>query len=318
MSRLERRNWGLLALLITCLTSLSLAKNTDKEPQKAVSAPPSQSPAVSIQNDYVTSATCASCHEDLAKKFARNPHQILETHRGEGWQERSCESCHGPGQLHVEAGDGSQIVAFGRLSTREVNANCLSCHARMESHAGGPASLHGKNQIACSDCHRIHDAKQALRLLADRSDQLCIACHTETQAAFSKPFRHRLNEGAIHCIDCHEPHGGLNPRQMKVANGNETACFKCHTDKRGPFAFEHPPMRLEGCLGCHEPHGSINPKMLVRHQQGFLCLECHSAASGILSGQPPSFHDLRSTRFQNCSTCHLKVHGSNVNRFLLR
>jgi DmsE family decaheme c-type cytochrome len=105
---------------------------------------------------------------------------------------------------------------------------------------------------------------------------------------------------------------------MKTAIGNETACAKCHTDKRGPFAFEHAAMRLEGCLGCHEPHGSINPKMLVRNQQHLLCLECHSTASGILASQPPSFHDLRSARFQNCTTCHLKVHGSNVNKYLLR
>jgi predicted CXXCH cytochrome family protein len=70
-------------------------------------------------------------------------------------------------------------------------------------------------------------------------------------------------------------------------------------------------------MGCHEPHGSVNPKMLVRHEQRFLCLECHSAAPGILASQPPSFHDLRSARFQNCTTCHLRVHGSNVNQFLL-
>jgi DmsE family decaheme c-type cytochrome len=110
----------------------------------------------------------------------------------------------------------------------------------------------------------------------------------------------------------------LNPRQMKTARGNEIACAKCHSDKRGPFAFEHAAMRLEGCMSCHEPHSSVNPKMLVRSQQHLLCLECHSTAPGILASQPPSFHDLRSARFQNCTTCHLKVHGSNVNKFLLR
>ena len=77
-------------------------------------------------------------------------------------------------------------------------------------------------------------------------------------------------------------------------------------------------MRLEGRTGRHEPHGSVNPKMLVRAQQYLLCLECHTMASGILASQPPSFHDLRSARFQNCTTCHLKVHGSNVDKFLRR
>jgi hypothetical protein len=41
--------------------------------------------------------------------------------------------------------------------------------------------------------------------------------------------------------------------------------------------------------------------------------------SGVIGGGvPPAFHDLRSPRFRNCTVCHLKVHGSQVNRALLR
>ncbi|MEW5976126.1 MAG: DmsE family decaheme c-type cytochrome [Acidobacteriota bacterium] len=293
--------------LIVLTASWVLAKA-----QTASSTAPPQS------NEYVTSATCASCHDDLAKKFASNPHNLLETRAERGWQDRSCESCHGPGEAHTNAGDGSQIVAYNGDPVRTVNQNCLKCHARSETHAGINNSLHGKNQIACTDCHKIHDAKQPVHLLATKKDQLCWTCHRETKAAFAKPFRHRLTEGAIDCIDCHQPHGGQIPRQLVLANGSDVACIKCHSDKQGPFAFEHPAMRLQGCVGCHEPHGSVNPKMLVRHQQRFLCLECHSMSSGLLGAQPPSFHDLRSARFQNCTTCHLKVHGSNVNKHLLR
>jgi hypothetical protein len=31
------------------------------------------------KNEFVSSATCSSCHEDLARTFAHNPQQILET-----------------------------------------------------------------------------------------------------------------------------------------------------------------------------------------------------------------------------------------------
>jgi len=298
-----------LMLLLAGFAGVGFAR-TPRSPQEPAGPPQ--------KNEFVSSATCSSCHEDLAKTFARNPHQILETSEKKGWKDQSCESCHGPGQAHVDAGDGSQIVAFAKVSAKEVSKNCLTCHAKTETHAGGPTSLHGKNQLACTECHSVHQSKESLHLLTEKSDQLCITCHKETQAAFAKPFRHRLQEGAIHCVDCHAPHGGLNPRQMKTARGNEIACAKCHSDKRGPFAFEHAAMRLEGCMSCHEPHGSVNPKMLVRSQQHLLCLECHSTAPDILASQPPSFHDLRSARFQNCTTCHLKVHGSNVNKFLLR
>jgi DmsE family decaheme c-type cytochrome len=309
----------LLSIPLYVLVGLNLTNNPNRLlGQDESSKPTPQNQGAAAPDNYVTSATCASCHEELAKTFSKNPHQVLEISGTKGWKDQSCESCHGPGEAHVNAGDGTQIFAFTALSAKEVNKRCLSCHARAESHAGGANSLHGKNQIACTECHRVHKPQESLHLLAEKSNTLCSHCHKEIQAAFFKPYRHRLNEGAINCVDCHQPHGGLQPRQMKTAFGNEPACVKCHTDKRGPFAFEHAAMRLEGCMGCHEPHGSVNPKMLVRHEQRFLCLECHSASSDILGAQPPSFHDLRSPRFQNCSTCHLKVHGSNVNRFLLR
>jgi len=316
MLQLKARHCLSLALF-HCFALFMLALPPHQSAQGLSAKPTQQEQVGSVPNEYVTSATCSSCHEDLSRQFARNPHQVLEIQPKKGWQERSCESCHGPGQAHVEAGDGSQITALSNLSPNEINSSCSRCHARAESHAGSGTSLHGRSQLACTQCHRIHEPKQTVHLLANKPDPLCLSCHRETQAAFAKPFRHRLQEGAIHCVDCHEQHGGLQQHQVKVAIGNEAPCVKCHADKRGPFTFEHPPMRLEGCMGCHEPHGSVNPKMLVRHEQRFLCLECHSAAPDLLASQPPSFHDLRSTRFQNCTTCHLKVHGSNVNEFLL-
>ena len=59
--------------------------------------------------------------------------------------------------------------------------------------------------------------------------------------------------------------------------------------------------------------------MLTRSTVAQLCLECHSNITGTtLGSQPPSLHDLRSPRYQNCTTCHTAVHGSNVSPRLLR
>src|SRR5262245_42994405 len=87
------------------------------------SSKPQEQPAPQVspaKNEYVSSATCASCHEEVATKFARNPHQILETDAKKGWKDQSCESCHGPGQAHVDAGDGTQINAYPKLPAREA------------------------------------------------------------------------------------------------------------------------------------------------------------------------------------------------------
>ena len=110
-------------------------------------------------------------------------------------------------------------------------------------------------------------------------------------------------------------------RSIQTTRANEPGCSRCHGDKVGPFPFEHAPVRLEGCGACHQPHGSANPRMLTRQVVRLVCLECHSnlpvpvpPPNATLGTVPPAFHDLRSPRFQNCTICHQKVHGSYVNR----
>ena len=39
------------------------------------------------------------------------------------------------------------------------------------------------------------------------------------------------------------------------------------------------------------------------------CLECHT--------NTPMFHDLSKIEFRNCTVCHSRIHGSNVNRYFL-
>jgi len=126
------------------------------------------------------------------------------------------------------------------------------------------------------------------------------------------------------CVDCHNPHASFRADSMTSAFGNEPGCLQCHSDKRGPFIYEHAPVRLEGCTACHEAHGSANPRMLVRQQVSNLCLECHAnlpivpARTGVIGGVPPALHDLRTARFQNCTVCHVKIHGSYVDRTFFR
>ena len=69
---------------------------------------------------------------------------------------------------------------------------------------------------------------------------------------------------------------GQRPRMVEQAVTNEEPCIKCHVDKRGPFVYEHPPVRVEGCETCHNPHGSMNAKLLRRPVVFTVCLECHN------------------------------------------
>lgn len=116
----------------------------------------------------------------------------------------------------------------------------------------------------------------------------------------------------MRCSDCHNPHGSTGPSLLARSNVNET-CYRCHAEKRGPFLWEHAPVR-EDCSNCHEPHGSNHPSLL-KNRGPYLCQQCHLAAfhpstaytaNGLLG---PSPADQLLTR--NCLNCHTEVHGSN-------
>jgi DmsE family decaheme c-type cytochrome len=143
-----------------------------------------------------------------------------------------------------------------------------------------------------------------------------MSCHTETKSQFSKPFHHKVMEGTMKCSDCHNPHGGFEAKQAKLAVGADVSCIKCHANKLGPFVFEHAPLKTEGCAACHTPHGSSNPKMLNRNSVRQLCMECHTSLSNAEPGAPQAPHNQSTVRYQNCTVCHSQIHGSNSsNRF---
>lgn len=273
--------------------------------------------AIALPDGYVGMEMCGLCHEDITADFQDNPHSLLETGRHREWNGRGCEACHGAGAEHVETIEVDKIFSFQAATGDQINQSCLACHAGDETHRGRSFGSHGRNGLDCTSCHAVHQSREK-PLLVSESNKLCSSCHVSERAAFNRPFRHRLQENAVGCVDCHNPHGGSSPGKARRFAANEPSCVKCHADKRGPFPFEHAPVKLEPCTSCHEPHGSTNPRMLVRHNVGQLCLECHAGSMSTLGGVPPAFHDLRSARFQNCTVCHSKIHGSFINRDLLR
>jgi DmsE family decaheme c-type cytochrome len=107
------------------------------------------------------------------------------------------------------------------------------------------------------------------------------------------------------------------PRLVDQAQANEQPCLKCHIDKRGPFVFDHAAVRVEGCEACHSPHGSTNARLLKRPVVFTLCLECHTGQGSFgrdADGVRPqtSSHNMADPRYQNCTSCHVRIHGSNA------
>jgi DmsE family decaheme c-type cytochrome len=324
-------------------TPPAAAKPTQADAPDKAKEQEAQAPA---KAEYATSVMCQGCHEEIHTNFfKRNPHRVLETSKKKGWEEKACESCHGMGSVHAESASPTDIVNPSRVKPSAADRICLGCHLNQQTQVGRVMGGHARSQVACVSCHPVHgttppaSVSAAAALLPGTTQSVpsarvqmqtgtCIGCHSNAWGEFQKPHRHNLPEGSMTCADCHNPHGGTNRTMLQNTGMREPGCFRCHTDKRGPFAFEHAPVRLEGCPACHQPHGSANPRMLTRHEVRFQCLECHSnvtaaagaqtAPSGGLGAVPPAFHDLRSPRYRNCTTCHWKIHGSHVNREFTR
>lgn len=313
-----RRLFGGLCTLALALALGALGQKeragTLQQGPGSLSAPPQQ------ESPFVGSETCKMCHEDLYTHFARTAHFLTLSSPKYKESEKGCEACHGPGKEHVEGGgDATKIFGFRGRPISEQNARCLACHERQEERHNFRQSEHGLTQVACSDCHSSHAPILIEDLLVKRPPDLCYQCHAEVRQEFARPFHHRVPEGGMSCTTCHNQHGGFNVAQTREASGGtDPICLKCHTDKQGPFVFEHAPVKLEGCTICHVPHGSNNPRLLTRANVHLLCLECHADTPGILGPEPPAFHDIRQPRFQNCTTCHVRIHGSNVNRFFFQ
>lgn len=281
---------------------------------------------------YVGSNVCKTCHPDIWLNFFKNPHYKSIASGKEPPERTGCEGCHGPGKAHVDARGGrATIRAFSLLQPIQALDACLACHSKDLSRANIRRSQHTQADVVCSTCHSIHKSPVPKFLLARKQSDLCYQCHAPVRAQFSMPFKHRVNEGFMQCTDCHNPHGsfaptwrmGLRPHHAEQALGNEESCLKCHSDKRGPFVFEHAAVRVEGCDTCHYPHGSTNAKLLHRPVIFTLCLECHNGAGsfgrrGTGEQIQSSGHNMLDPRFQRCTTCHVRIHGSNADQFFLR
>jgi len=275
-----------------------------------------RSPASQGAPQYVGSEACKSCHEEQWEAFQSNPHHRAEMDKAVVADQVGCESCHGPGSLHVEAGGDKSNPGFASIRNlkamkpADVEATCTTCHKTGEQFYW-EHSTHAQRGVSCVQCHSVHHPKnrgaEAL-LTASDATHLCVTCHKDKRAALARSAHMPLREGGMTCASCHNPHGSPTEKMLRAATPNEL-CTTCHADKRGPFLWEHAPVR-ENCLNCHQPHGSNNEKVLAS-KRPYLCQRCH-----VASRHPSTLYDLNdlaSNRLLNraCTNCHTQIHGSN-------
>src|SRR5690242_15632672 len=241
-------------------------------------------PSAPVNATYVGAKVCTTCHASQAELFKHTlMGRIGMTQKGKF----DCENCHGPGSAHVQAGGGrgvGGIISFRpddlSRTAAENNAICLGCHERGQR-TNWPSSTHDNRGLMCTNCHTVmKQVSRKSQLKTAFEPDTCFQCHKDRRAAMFRSSHMPLREGKMVCSDCHNPHGSFTEALLKKDSINDV-CYTCHAEKRGPFLFEHLPVR-ENCDNCHDPHGSVNEASL-KMSRPRICFECHGAGHGSTS-----------------------------------
>ncbi|MGQ0761321.1 MAG: DmsE family decaheme c-type cytochrome [Acidobacteriota bacterium] len=322
-----------LTLSIVSGIAVLLVLNSYKPSAKA------QTSAARLSQQTVIGKDCQQCHRLIVQTFALDAHgksaKFLKDTRA-----ASCEGCHRNSEKHAETSTrnkmGEPADSPANPTAAETNDSCLLCHSRDRSRFVWAGGQHDRSDMSCLSCHSVHHTKLVGTMAANFNDktdaeiaelistslpehmltrptteETCLGCHVEQRKALFQRsthlFRTELRNMKVGCTSCHNPHGGEGGKMLQEFTVNNV-CYACHAEKRGPFLWDHPPVR-ENCLNCHSPHGSNNPKLLTARAH-LVCQQCHIHMLPRHSTTAGQALDIWSMN-RGCMNCHGQVHGSN-------
>ena len=218
---------------------------------------------------YVGNQACVDCHKSIVQKFPASPHARVHFDNPAMLGETGCESCHGPGSKHIEAGGGAKFI----INPRKDPASCFQCHIDINAEFNLPQHhpvIEG--HMSCVDCHDPHGGdilKPAGGLAMARQNESCVQCHRDQTrpVVFEHPA---MREG---CVTCHSPHGSINQKMLVESDPN--LCLRCHSQSQGANVpaghiyignTDHTALLQMGTCwtsGCHTAvHGSnVDPRL---------------------------------------------------------
>jgi octaheme c-type cytochrome (tetrathionate reductase family) len=202
-----------------------------------------------------------------------------------------CNDCHTPegGRLDFIALGYDEEAAMRlthfppTLSIEALDAphhspeRCAECHE--ENHASWMESAHGENGVGCVACHTMEgDAgagdgpseHPAIAYEVNKDATLCGTCHLDEMHDWQHSGHAAVEDDAIACVDCHQPH----TQQQRINNGNTTSCENCHEDEAHDMPGSTHALSDMSCLDCHK-----NTEMNTGHVFNVgsdTCISCHA------------------------------------------
>jgi hypothetical protein len=244
---------------------------------------------------HVGQVTCIECHPDVGDAHDKDLHATVP-----------CETCHGTGYKHAEAGGAEPMLKPTR--GQEFRKLCLTCHMRQAARPADFAQIDWKEHVKAVgardekvDCKSCHDPHEPLYLSGD------------IRTSLRHPMVQRLFEGD----PAHE-----DIRASMSAGVKPSDCAFCHQTLVTDFAKRT--HRVQRCTNCHafvketETYGRM-----VKNLDSHLCLRCHSGgphratdapAPGILWPDHATSKGADEMKAR-CLDCHREqVHGPRIER----
>ena len=166
---------------------------------------------------------CLVCHSGAnMRAMSENVHGNAEI-AGTPASKQGCESCHGPGSIHVSRAHGGKgyppltVFGYGPASAPrdEQVGLCMDCHG-----AGGEAAsavewdgvLHDRWIVNCATCHQSHAEADPV-LNRRQQAEICFSCHMKQKEGHKKVGKRVPDFSKMGCAGCHRVHRAPKPEK---------------------------------------------------------------------------------------------------------
>jgi formate dehydrogenase gamma subunit len=287
------------------------------------------------------SASCLTCHDDVAAKLSASAHAML----GDPKDSSTCIACHGTHDVVKPSARGPQF--------------CATCHATEASQYN--SSIHGRarakmngDAATCQSCHgpahqvvAASEAKSPVNKV--NLPATCGQCHSNPALAakylfaVAKPVEayassvhgRAIQQGNLNAASCNNCHGvhdilPLSDPHSKIWKQNvASTCGQCHKDVYDVYrasihgqAVAAGALEAATCTDCHGEHRILAPAnpqspVYLANVSQATCSRCHADTQLMASFNVPasrvpsyegSYHGLASSSGQqtvaNCASCH--------------
>jgi hypothetical protein len=207
-----------------------------------------------------------------------------------------CESCHGPGSLHVKRRTNEETVFDGpdysivhpkRLTRERREDVCANCHLRGEA----TSYLRGRNVGEFRPGIPLSDVRIDYRIDVDGA-QMTVVGHVE-QMRLSQCY---IQSDSLTCTTCHNPHG--QPSRDDREGHYRSTCLECHSEESCglPAGGIRRTEVADYCVTCHMPTTDTDiPHFAFTHHR----IAIHSRRA---TSEP---RDTIGTLVPLCETAHL-------------